>query len=353
MLRFVLVLGLILSAAVFASEVNVDINDMYLRHHVVITVPADLHAKYMPPLPELTKARLLKRKIKKSTTTEEALSIKDERMIEEKYNNAMRALEKDGTFEKIKEISKLYNIDPIHVAGAIIGEHTFNVDILDKVQNYVGLMYKGWLNYFDRRKSKFHEFLKIPEINVLLKKKNISDSDRWLEIANIYETKYAGKDGYPATTFLMAFFDPLGSGKSYGLGQLSPYRVLIANDVAHRFGGIPYVDVFDTEELYRGVLDKELSIHYICATIWVELDYYKKYANFDLSQNPGMTATLYNIGYEKKKAIQMYQKNSERIAKKQPIMFPEENYYGWYINHKRKDIEGYFNKPSKDKIVKK
>lgn len=322
----------------YASEQTVDFNTVYKKKQVVLVVPENLHAKYMPELPELTKTRLNKRKLKKSKTTEEAMSLEDEQMYEEKYQKAMRVLSKDNVFQRIKTISAMYDVEPVHVAGAIIGEHTFNVDILDKVQNYIGLMYKGWLKYFDRNDIKFKEFLKLPEIKAILENKTIIDYEKWNKIGEIFESKYSGKNGYPGGSFLMAFFDPLGSGKSYGLGQLSPLRVLMANDIAHKYGKVPYIQYDDTERLYNAVLDRDLSIHYVCATIWLEIKYYKEEANFDLSKNPGMTATLYNIGFEKRKSEELYKKNVLRLSKNQPILYPQENYYGWYINSKKSEI---------------
>ena len=36
---------------------------------------------------------------------------------------------------KIKQVSAAYGIEPIHVVGAIVGEHTYNVDAYDRLQN--------------------------------------------------------------------------------------------------------------------------------------------------------------------------------------------------------------------------
>lgn len=37
---------------------------------------------------------------------------------------------------KIKKVSAAYGIDLIHVVGAIVGEHTYNVDAYDRLQSY-------------------------------------------------------------------------------------------------------------------------------------------------------------------------------------------------------------------------
>ncbi len=37
---------------------------------------------------------------------------------------------------KIKQTARQYDIDPIHIVGAIVGEHTYNVDAYDRLQSY-------------------------------------------------------------------------------------------------------------------------------------------------------------------------------------------------------------------------
>ena len=37
---------------------------------------------------------------------------------------------------KIKKVAALYGIDPIHIIGAIVGEHTYNIDTYDTLQTY-------------------------------------------------------------------------------------------------------------------------------------------------------------------------------------------------------------------------
>ncbi len=39
-------------------------------------------------------------------------------------------------FAKIKSTAADYGIDPIHIIGAIVGEHTYNVDAYDRLQTY-------------------------------------------------------------------------------------------------------------------------------------------------------------------------------------------------------------------------
>ncbi|MGL4405437.1 MAG: DUF1402 family protein, partial [Notoacmeibacter sp.] len=57
--------------------------------------------------------------------------------FEKKYAKALGLLKNDPELAgKIKKVAGTYGIDPIHMAGAIIGEHTFNVDAYDRLQSY-------------------------------------------------------------------------------------------------------------------------------------------------------------------------------------------------------------------------
>ena len=48
-----------------------------------------------------------------------------------------KLLAKDSKLRsKIKEAAAEYGIDPMHVVGAIVGEHTYNVDAYDRLQTY-------------------------------------------------------------------------------------------------------------------------------------------------------------------------------------------------------------------------
>ena len=54
-----------------------------------------------------------------------------------KYRKVYALLEGDHRLrKKIVEAAAAYGIDPVHIAGAIIGEHTYNVDAYDRIQSY-------------------------------------------------------------------------------------------------------------------------------------------------------------------------------------------------------------------------
>jgi hypothetical protein len=58
----------------------------------------------------------------------------------------------------------------------------------------------------------------------------------------------------------------------------------------------------------------------------------------DISKNPGVTATLYNVGNPGERAAKLAARNRSRGEGAAPIL-PEENYYGWLVNDKLAELE--------------
>ena len=85
-------------------------------------------------------------------------------------------------------------------------------------------------------------------------------------------------------------------------------------------------------------MDPDTNIHYIAAEIRASIDEYKKVAGFDISQNPGLTATLYNLGHSASRAAELHALNQARVAKGQQPQYPQENFYGWFINDKLPEL---------------
>ena len=57
--------------------------------------------------------------------------------FEAKYQKVLDLLKNDPDLrEKIKKIAAQYGISPIHMVGAIVGEHTYNVNAYDRLQTY-------------------------------------------------------------------------------------------------------------------------------------------------------------------------------------------------------------------------
>jgi hypothetical protein len=89
-------------------------------------------------------------------------------------------------------------------------------------------------------------------------------------------------------------------------------------------------------------MDPDLTLPYVAATIRKSIDAYKSIAGFDISANPGITSTLYNVGNPEQRAYALKAENDKRRAAGVPEKLPEENYYGWLVNDKLPELRGLF-----------
>ncbi len=76
-------------------------------------------------------------------------------------------------------------------------------------------------------------------------------------------------------------------------------------------------------------MDPDKSLHYMAAVIQDAIEAYKDVAKVDISTNPDITATLYNVGALWERAAHFSQ--ARRQGKDR---WPQKNYYGWLVNYK-------------------
>ena len=94
--------------------------------------------------------------------------------------------------------------------------------------------------------------------------------------------------------------------------------------------------------VYKTIMDPDLTLPYVAATIKKSIDAYKGIAGFDISGNPGVTSTLYNIGNPEQHAYELKLENDRRRTAGEPVKLPEENYYGWLVNDKLSELKALF-----------
>jgi hypothetical protein len=267
--------------------------------------------------------------------------------FEAKYRKVYVLLQRDGDLRrKIAATATAYGIDPIHIVGAIVGEHTYNVDAYDRLQTYYvkAVAYLRSDFSFSFRGEDIADFLQRPQFQICA---GIAGShELWTCRETVWEEVFRGRtvDGasFPDNRFSATFFQPFYAGQTFGLGQLNPLTALQMNDLVSRVSGLPKLDVGRPNQVYETIMDPDLTLPYVAATLRTAIDVYADIAGFDISQNPGITATLYNTGNPVARATALKNENEARRRTGQAERLPQENYYGWLVNEKQGELQALF-----------
>ena len=262
----------------------------------------------------------------------------------DKYKKVYSLLARDKKLiANIKKVSALYGIDPIHVIGAIVGEHTYNIDTFDTLQTYYvkALQYADnqTLNFSYKGQSASQLFAKPQFARCQQYKTNY---EVWDCRQTIWNRQFMGRmvDGklYFRDRLHRVFFKPAFGGQTFGIGQLGPVAALMVTDVVHAKSGLPLLTIDDAGGVYEQIMNPDTALHYIAANVRVSIDLYKRIAGFDISKNPGITATLYNLGDAATRARELKASNDARAKKGQPPQYPQENFYGWLVNDREAEL---------------
>ena len=241
---------------------------------------------------------------------------------------------------KLKSIAAQYGIAPIHMVGAIVGEHTYNVDAYDRLQSYYvkAASYTGSFRFAYDGIS-IADFVARPEFAKCADKKG--SYALWTCREGVWNRTFKGETvggtSFPNNRFSAVFFQPFYAGQTFGLGQINPLTALTLTDDVARVSGYDKLDENDAADVYQAIMDPDISLAYMAAAIRRSIDAYKTVAGVDISKNPGLTATLYNIGNPDARASAFA---ARRAAGE--VTWPEENYYGWLVNDKLAELEGLF-----------
>jgi hypothetical protein len=266
---------------------------------------------------------------------------------EAKYRKIYALLKSDRNLRaKIKETAVSYGIDPVHIVGAIVGEHTYNVDAYDRLQTYYvkAVAYLNNQLTFGYDGEDIAEFVTRPEF---ARCNGASGSyDLWTCRELVWNASFRGKEvggrSYPNDRFSATFFQPLFAGQTFGIGQLNPLTALQMSDIVNQVSGLPKLDASDSHRVYETIMDPDLTLPYVAATLKKSIDSYRSIAGFDISQNPGITATLYNVGNPEERAYALKAENEKRLSEGTEPRLPEENYYGWLVNEKLPELQALF-----------
>lgn len=261
-----------------------------------------------------------------------------------KYKKIRNLLARDKKLMgKIKKAARSFNIDPIHIVGALVGEHTYNVDAYDRLQNYYAkaLSYLGQSLSFSYKGTSVSRFVAQP---AFARCKTITKNYAlWTCREQVWNAKYRGKSvggtKWPNSRFGRVFFQPLYAGQTFGLGQLNPLTALKVNDLVRaKYRSEPRLTMKQGPKVYNTIMEPDSSLIYMAAVLRHGMDAYRRIAGFDISKNPGVTATLYNLGNVTVRARALAAKNKVRKATGKQTLWPSENYYGWLINTKLTDL---------------
>ncbi len=264
-----------------------------------------------------------------------------------KYRKVYALLQNDTELRgKIKTVARAYGIDPMHIVGAIVGEHTYNVDAYDRLQTY----YVKAVSYLSSKLSFAYEgedisdFIKRPEFADCAGKSGSYDLWECREAVwnHSFRGKTVGGTSFPNDRFSATFFQPFYAGQTFGIGQLNPLTALQMSDVVHKVSRLPKLDERDPNAVYKTIMDPDLTLPYVAATLKTSIDAYRNIAGFDISGNPGLTATLYNVGSPEARAYALKAENERRLAAGEPPKLPEENYYGWLVNDRLNELKALF-----------
>ncbi|KQY25799.1 DUF1402 family protein [Rhizobium sp. Root482] len=256
-----------------------------------------------------------------------------------KYEKVHNLLARDGKLmDKIKSTARAYGIDPIHMIGAIVGEHTYNVDAYDRLQSYYvkAAAYAGDSFRFGYDGQSVADFVARPEFSKCAGK--AGSYVLWTCRESVWDRQFRGKSvggtSYPDNRFSAVFFQPFFAGQTFGLGQINPLTALTLTDMVARISGYERLDERKAAAVYEAIMDPDQSLAYMAASIRQSIEAYRSIAGMDISGNPGITATLYNVGHPDQRAAALAAKN-----KGGAVQWPEENYYGWLVNDKLAELK--------------
>lgn len=266
---------------------------------------------------------------------------------EKKYRKVFDLLAEDGKLRaKIIEAAAQYGIDPMHIVGAIVGEHTYNVDAYDRLQTYYvkAASYLGNSLSFSYDGEDIADFLKRPAFGAC--ESETGSYAVWTCRERVWNESFRGKRvggvAFPDDRFSATFFQPLYAGQTFGIGQLNPLTALQMSDTVAQVSGLPKLDYRNAHQVYETIMDPDLTLTYVAATLKHAIDAYRDIAGFDISRNPGLTATLYNVGDPEARAQALKAENDRRREAGEIEKLPEENYYGWLVNEKLPELKALF-----------
>lgn len=288
----------------------------------------------MTEIPEVARLRVYSRAVlngeweallKSGRETEFALTLG-----KNKIPKILDALNEQGLIAEAIRLGKAFNIHPMHILGPIIGENSFNGAIDQTIQDSFAKMFNE--TDFKTMSARMKMISEDPA-TVGCMSLNISNYWKWRCILH--------KSGYLANgsnrDFIFWFYQISNKGQgTFGLGQIQPFLLWSVNDlVVEKTKSLGYsykkFNLTDMKTPFQVIFNNKEMLAYIAAMAHVSINVYKQVAQVDLSQNPGLTTTLYNLGDEYQRAYMSTVRGGD----------PQVNFMGWYVNRFEDAINNY------------
>lgn len=248
-----------------------------------------------------------------------------------KIPEIFKALEAEGLVQEAVRVAKRFGIDPIHILGPIIGENTFNGFIDQTIQNHYHQMFAQ--SDIETMSHNMSRLTKAADGHGCFE---AAISNYWKWRCILFYSTFDNSNG----GMMSGGFYSMKGGGTFGIAQMQPFLLWSLNDIVSQKMGYRKFDITDLESPMRIIFDNRQMLAYLAANAVVAIEVYKMVAGVDISQNPGLTTTLYNVGDEYRRA---YDFNQLR-ARSSGIVLPKVNYLGWYVNSFETEIRTYIGK---------
>lgn len=241
---------------------------------------------------------------------------------EGKIPDIMNTLQEEGILDEVRRMSEAFDIHPLHILGPIVGENTFNGSIDSTIQDSMLSLLTE--NDYQKMTARMNFVTQSDSVKKCFELP-IRNYWKWRCVLVNSNALKSGSN----RDFSFWFYSKSKKGQgTFGIGQAQPYILWGFNDtVKEKLGAlgtdIKKYPINDLKTAFKHTQNDKLMVAYIAAMAKQAIDTYKLIGGVDISQNPGLTTTLYNLGDFNRRAYQFKESGKEN---------PSVNYMGWFVN---------------------
>ena len=155
----------------------------------------------------------------------------------------------------------------------------------------------------------------------------------------VFMARAVGGKGWPIDRLNRVFFAPAHVGQTFGVGQIGPVVALSVTDLVHRKSGLPLLSIDDAPQVFAQIMNPDTSMK----TSPLRSAYRSTLTGGSPAstsrRSPAPIATLYNLGDFATRAHRPQGGGTTHAPSKGlPPQWPQENFYGWFINEKAAEL---------------